>query len=292
MMVNYESIVAEVNAILETYTMKLTLRQIYYRLVSKNKIPNTVSSYKRLSKMLVKAREEGKVDDERIEDRSRSILGTEDNGWEDLEDFIKSHVQWLKDSWEQWHRALWKTQGMRVFIALEKDALSRLFTTVADDFNVQVFPTRGYSSYTYVKRLVETLDITKPCLILYFGDYDPSGRDIERDLGDRGERYGGTFDIQRIALTREQIDLYHLPPRPEDAETLAKLARDPRSKTYGTEFAVELDAIEPNELMRLIRAAIMQHIDQDAWDETERLVNEEKETLKAKLATMKVTFEE
>jgi len=51
--------------------------------------------------------------------------------------------------------------------------------------------------------------------MLYFGDFDPSGIDIERDLSKRLERYGAEdFIVQRIALTNEQIKEYNLPPIP------------------------------------------------------------------------------
>jgi len=53
----YAKIVQQTNRILSEYEYPLTLRQVYYRLVSQNTIPNTKSAYNSLSKMLVKARE-------------------------------------------------------------------------------------------------------------------------------------------------------------------------------------------------------------------------------------------
>jgi hypothetical protein len=57
------SIVDTVNAILAEYDVPLTPRQIYYRLVSANLIPNKDTAYKQLSKTLVKARENDEVDE-------------------------------------------------------------------------------------------------------------------------------------------------------------------------------------------------------------------------------------
>jgi len=287
----FEQIVSEVNAILAQYTMRLTLRQIFYRLVSKLVIPNTVSSYKRLSRILVRAREEGLVDERRIEDRSRQVLGVGDFGYDDFDSFLDERIQRLKDSWKYWFRPLWETQPRKVLIALEKDALSRLFTDVADKYNVNVFPTRGYGSYTYVRQMAGRLDGEKPNVVLYFGDYDPSGRDIERDLDERLFRYGAvSYKVIRVAIKPDQIAQYNLPPRPEDAETLAKLARDPRTRRYGIQYAVELDAIEPNELQRIIKEAIVSQIDEDLWNQRVKQIEDERKKLAERLSKLKIEW--
>jgi len=58
-MPTYPEIVGAVNKILGEYDFPLTVRQIYYRLVAANLIPNTRSAYNQLSSWLVKARENG-----------------------------------------------------------------------------------------------------------------------------------------------------------------------------------------------------------------------------------------
>jgi hypothetical protein len=282
----YADLIKAVNEILSEYSMKLTLRQIYYRLVSKNLIPNTKASYKGLSHQLVQARERKEVDDSRIEDRSRKVQGYGDYGYDDLDDFIDSQVHDLQNAWSNFTRKQWENQPKKVIIALEKDALSRLFTEIANKYRVQVYATKGYGSYTFVNDLADDLDEEKENVILYFGDYDPSGRDIERDLRDRLVRYYGrdNFTVVRIALKPEQIEQYHLPPMPEDADTLAKLDRDTRSKTYGLKYAVELDALEPPVLQDLIMRSILEQIDSDQWEQDRDQSISDREELKERLA--------
>jgi hypothetical protein len=292
--VRYDDIVKEVNAILAQYDMPLTLRQLFYRLVAKLIIPNTITSYKTLSKWMVKAREQGDVDDSRIEDRSRQVLGTGDWGYTDFDVFLDDRVKRLQESWQYWTRPMWETQPCQVLIALEKDALSRLFTDVADRFHVNVFPTRGYGSYTYVMDMAQRIASEgKPAIVLYFGDYDPSGRDIERDLTERLKRYGAeVFKVVRIALTKDQISEFNLPPRPEDAATIEKLGRDPRRFRYGLEYACELDALEPPTLQDMIRRSIEEQIDDKEWNARYEQIKKEQEKLKEKLAKLKITFSE
>lgn len=290
----YEDIIREVNKILDQYDMPLTLRQLFYRLVAQLIIPNTITSYKTLSKWMVKAREQGDVDDRRIEDRSRQVLGVGDWGYEDVESFLNDRIKSLQESWQYWARSLWETQPLQVLVALEKDALSRLFTDVTDRFHIHVFPTRGYGSYAYVKDMAERIvSEGKPAIVLYFGDFDPSGRDIERDLRERLERYGAEdFKVVRVALTKHQIAEHNLPPRPEDAATLEKLGRDPRRVRYGLEYACELDALEPPTLQDMIQQSVMERIDEKEWNTRVQQIKDEQTKLKEKLTKLKISWEE
>jgi len=70
--------------VLEQYH-PMTLRQVYYQLVSKQIIENNQSKYQSLSNMLVEARQENIIPWEWIEDRVRQPQGVP--MWSDLNDF-------------------------------------------------------------------------------------------------------------------------------------------------------------------------------------------------------------
>ena len=76
----YREVVPLVNEILDQYTFALTVRQIYYRLISDPYIlfENTRSNYNGFDRILTKAREEEEVDWTRIEDRTRQSIGGEE----------------------------------------------------------------------------------------------------------------------------------------------------------------------------------------------------------------------
>ena len=72
--VNSAAKLLKVKEILEDYGNQgyvLTLRQLYYQLVSRNVIPNNIKEYSKLSYLLVKARMGGEIDWSAIEDRLR-----------------------------------------------------------------------------------------------------------------------------------------------------------------------------------------------------------------------------
>jgi len=113
-----------------------------------------------------------------------------------------------------------------------------------------------------------------PTKVLQLTDFDPSGEDMVRDLEDRLTRYGASdFEVTKIALTSDQVRTLGLPPMP------AKTS-DPRyerfAASYGEEV-VELDAIPPDELERIVSAAIEDLIDRDAWNAEAEKAEQEKE---------------
>lgn len=283
---SYKEVVKAALEVFKQYDSALTLRQLYYRLVSKQLFANTINNYKRLSRIMVGARENGDAPLNCLEDRSRRILGRGDAGYVSAEEFLKQRLTSLQDSWKSYNLPKWDDQPFHVLVSLEKDALSRLVSQVANQYAVRTFPTRGYPSFTYVQRMASYIRNRlkgKPSVLLYFGDFDPSGIDIERDLTHRLEKYNaGDFKVKRVALTPKQIADYSLPPIPvksSDVRTPSFIA------SYGNE-AVELDALDPNILKYLVAQSISSHINLDAWVKRETEVESLRLWLKKKLGSM------
>jgi len=283
---SYEEIVEEALEVFKQYDSALTLRQLYYRLVSKHLFPNTINSYKRLSRVMVKAREQGDVPVNCLEDRSRRILGRGDTGYASAEEFLRRRIAGLKESYKEFTMPMWDDQPNYVLVSLEKDALSRLVSDIANQYSVRTFPTRGYPSFTYVNRMATYIRNRlkdKPTVVLYFGDFDPSGIDIERDLDDRLTKYdAGDFKVRRVALTKDQIEQYSLPPMPVKRS-------DARSEgfmeSYGDQ-SVELDALDPNTLKLMVAQSIAGNIDLDLWRKKEERIEDLKIWIKGKLDNM------
>lgn len=286
----YNEMVNAVNQVIRGYTMALTLRQIYYRLVAAALIPNTRSAYNSLSSQLVTAREQGEVNENHIVDRSRRI---DDYCFDTPEDFLQACRNTLEQSFV---RRFWITQPVYVEVWVEKDALSQVLMLAVREFNTIVCPSRGYSSYSYLRQAsarisryshegnLDARRYGKPVLILHFADHDPSGLDMSRDLEDRLSRYSDS-DIQfrRIALTFDQVKNHSLIPNP------TKLA-DPRSYSYTRQYGNtcwELDALDPNELVRIAHEVVENEIqDIGAWQELKEQEQGERQELEKRLKTI------
>jgi len=275
--------VEQVNEILEGLReyWPLTLRQVYYQLVSRLVIKNALNEYKKLSRNLAKARLKGLVPWEALEDRARDRLDSD--GWWDGSHFLREEMdQFLRD----YRRDLLQSQTVALEIWIEKDALSRICYQVAFDYCIPVVVARGFSSVSFLDecrhRVKQNAARDQQTVILYFGDMDPSGwamlpammETLQEEMG-----LGSLVQGIRCALTPAQIEEYRLPRDPE-----ALKPTDSRAKKYMQQFgdlAVELDALPPALLEERVREAIEEQLDLSLF-EAERVRQEvERERLAA-----------
>lgn len=249
----------------------LTLRQLYYQFVSRDIIPNTMQSYKNLGSVINDGRLAGMIDWNAIVDRTRELRTL--SHWSDPSDIVEA-------CGKQFNIDRWATQEYRPEVWIEKDALAGVFERVCRELDVPLFSCRGYTSQSEMwvgaQRLLKyRKDHQKP-VVFHFGDHDPSGIDMSRDITDRLELFTGRDLIfHRLALNMDQVDRYGPPPNP------TKIT-DSRADAYIVEFgnkSWELDALEPSVLEALVREAIDEIIDQAAMDEAVREQNHHRETL-------------
>lgn len=232
---------------------------------------------------MVKAREQGDVDETRIEDRSREFLGG-DSRFNNVEDSLTYTFETFLNSPDNYTRKVWSNQQQYVIIWIEKDALSRVVSEEANKYRVTTCPSRGYASYTYIKEALARLPEDKPFTILHFADHDPSGLDMTRDVANRFFKYSGReMAVERVALNYDQVQHYHLPSNP------TKRA-DPRTENYIAKYGDEcweLDAIEPTELQRIVLDAILGHIDRNPWSETVDQILHERQEMRTMFSSIR-----
>jgi hypothetical protein len=248
----------------------MTLRQVFYRLVSGLVLENTEASYKRLSRVLVLARQEGAIPWEWIEDRLREPRRV--SMWAGLADFAETAAR-------AYRRDVWATQPAYLEAWLEKDALSGVFGQVLEGYGVTLNVGRGYDSWTSICEAAGRLD--DDTTILYFGDFDPSGEDMVRSLAERLGFFGCWPEIVKVALTLEDIARYRLPPMPakqSDSRAAAHIAK------HGN-VAVELDALPPPVLRERLEAAVRERLDLEALEAVKELEDKERESLRRALST-------
>jgi len=272
-------IVPRVGEIIGSYSYRPTLRQVFYRLVAALLIPNTEVTYKSLSRATVLAREQEIIDPLCFDDRVRSSSGG-DYGYDSPQGFIEAQLQELRESPTRYTRYLWESQDVLPIIWLEKDALFTPVNSIAENYRIKTYAARGYSSFTAVYEAAQEIDGNKPVKVLQLTDFDPSGEDMVRDLETRLARYGAEdFEIEKIALTHEQVSNLGLPPMP------AKTS-DPRYDRFAASYggnAVELDALPPDELERIVRDAITSLIDPTAWNAQLQDAKEERHELQRRI---------
>jgi hypothetical protein len=89
----------------------------------------------------------------------------------------------------------------------EKGTVRGVLAPVLDRYAVGFNPVHGFTSATVVHDVAED-DDGRPLIILYVGDFDPSGMHMsEEDLPARFAQYGGKHvSLRRIALKVGQLD--------------------------------------------------------------------------------------
>jgi len=229
-----------------------TVRQVFYQLVSRGVIEKTESQYKStVVRLLTAMRRAGEIPFGWIADHTR---------WMRKPTSYASLSDMLAKSQHFYRRALWESQPVYVEIWLEKDALAGVLYEVTAELDVPLMVTRGYPSLSYLYEAAAAMAATgKPACLYYFGDYDPSGCDIPRAVEQGIREFAPQAEIhfERVAVTREQIERWALPTRPTKKT-------DSRSKAFQG-GSVELDAVGPADLRRLVRNSIIQHINAPRW---------------------------
>jgi hypothetical protein len=180
----------------------------------------------------------------------------------------------LRRTAEAYRRSVWDNQGVYVEVWLEKDALAGVLLEETAPWDVPLMVTRGYPSISYLKEAAEMIEYQgKPTFIYYFGDHDPSGRDIPRNVEERLREFapGAELQFDTVAVTPEQIERLDLPTRPTKKS-------DSRSKGFEGE-SVEVDAIPPRTLRQIARRCITGHVDDGAYEQMMAAEREEREVL-------------
>lgn len=256
----------------EKYGGEITLRALHYRLVAAG-MTNTMRHYKRVISAMSYARWEGLINFDAFVDHDREVIGETDAAHTDVDESIeegKGSVQfWL----EHYRKNKWENQPIYPEVWIEKKALQSVFTRPCRAYDVALCPCKGYPSLTFQHEAADRfktalLTRNQTPVILYFGDYDPSGEDIPRSLKDTLYRMGVDVDVRRIALMEKQVIEFNLPPAPTKEG-------DSRTANWDGLGQVELDAIEPNKLKSMAKDAISSILDTELL--AELAVQEDKE---------------
>lgn len=173
----------------------ITGRGVGYKLFTAGLIPSMATGDMRsVYRLLKEARERGIIRWEWIVDETREVEKVPT--WSDPEDYIRT----VKRSYR---RDFWQHQPNRVMVVSEKGTVRGLIRPVTDEYGVGFLPVHGFSSATTAHDLALD-DDGRTLIILYVGDYDPSGMFMsEEDLPKRMDKYGGDHvDIRRIALMK------------------------------------------------------------------------------------------
>lgn len=248
---NWSAVVQHAAQIVRRYDTPVTLRQLFYQLVSDGTLPNSDTSYKGLSRYTAEARRRGIFPD--LVDRNRTI---------ERAAFDLSAGEALIETARYFRLDRTEGQTYNVILGVEKDGLVAQLSTWFLDRGLAITALKGYSGQAHVDKIRAMVRRDgRPAVLLYAGDFDATGEDIDRDFVERTDCW---HRVLRVALTMEQIEQHDLPPMPGKAS-------DSRSRAFierhGKLIQVELDALDPRDLRQLFEDALVPFWDTSAYAE-------------------------
>ena len=246
-------LVKQVRTVLELFRayLPVSIRQVFYRLVSTVGYPKDESSYKRLGDILNRARRAGLIDwdDFRDDGFQRSRMSSFDSpaGW--AEAVLHSARSYRLDRQSG--------QARRLVVWCEAAGMVPQLERVAKEFSVPVLCSGGFDSVTAKHSVAVEWASMGDVTVLHLGDHDPSGVHMFGSLDEdiraflNGLDAGGRVEFQRLAVTLDQVVELNLPTAP---------AKETDRRSFDGE-TVQCEAIPPDELARILERAILDRFD-------------------------------
>jgi hypothetical protein len=245
----------------------MTVRQVFYQATVRGIIEKTEHGYGKVQNLLADMRRDGELPYQWIADNTR---------WMRKPTTFSGPREALLETAKFYRKALWADADAYVEIWLEKDALAGVVVDVTEEYDVPLMVSRGYASLSFLHSAAENMEEQhRPCFIYHFGDYDPSGVNAAEKIDETLNELAPSAEIsfERVAVTPEQIAAWNLPTRPTKST-------DTRAKSWGGgSESVELDAIEPDMLRRLVRDTIEDHLPADELERLREIEEAEREAM-------------
>jgi hypothetical protein len=226
---------------------------------------------------MISARWKGLLQFDAFLDHERETIGRTDHEETDVDSASDEAKRQIKAWATSYKKNRWENQPIYPEVFIEKKALQGVFESPCYRWDIALNPCKGYPSLTFLNAAKKRFDVAiengKNPVILYFGDYDCSGEDTPRSIGETLERMGTPVEIKRVLLMEEQVVAWKLPPAP------TKIT-DSRSRAWSGIGQVELDAVDPKKIVRYLNDAIEDIFDRDLYNKLVRQQEREQERFK------------
>ena len=254
----------------------VTVRQIFYAATVEGLIEKTEDGYNKIQAACLDMRRSGILPQCWVADNSRGFYQQKT-----FNSLSNASVNFANT----YARDFWFDTSIAVEVWLEKEALVGTVHPVTQEYRVRLVPTRGFASETILYSAVEAAsDDRKDRLhIVTMYDFDASGQAAQQAVIGRmnevSSKFGITITHTHLALNYEQVVTMELPTRPPKKKT-------GRDKNWPWPVAVELDAIPPEDLRKMLRDELEAYMPLEKRQEIELLENQERSEIRMALQDM------
>lgn len=249
----------------------VSVRKVHYDLLNDPPLchaskPNSVyrndkGSWEKCIDICARGRLEGNIPWEAIGDETRPVVTWSVH--QDPRTFMRREIdRFGKGYW----RALQQSQPHHIEILGEKNTLIPILKPVAMEYCIPLTTGRGFCSLPPRKAMAQRFEESgkDDLVLLIVSDFDPAGETIAESFA-RSMRDDFDLDVHpvKVALTYEQTQELDLPlalPANEDSATYQAFADEYGDDTW------EVEALDPETLQELLRDAIDNVLDTDAFN--------------------------
>ncbi|WP_327309822.1 hypothetical protein OG730_41805 (plasmid) [Streptomyces sp. NBC_01298] len=262
-------VLAAVDVVLDRYRdhLPVSLRQLFYVLVSDGVLAKTERDYKRMCEYVGMARRSGRIGWEVIRDDTQVAVQAP-QAFDGPADFWAT----VKAAADEYRVDRQAGQPVRLELWCEAIGMVPQLARLGAGFGIACFSGGGFDGlagkHDAAQRAVAGGLKTR---VLHLGDYDQSGEHLFSSLAEDVVAFaaaaGAVVEFERVAVTAEQVARYGLPtapPKPSDRRSFSGAA------------TTQAEALPPDILADIVRAAIERHRDPAvhravlAREETER----------------------
>jgi hypothetical protein len=211
--------------LVKTAGRPLSRRGVAYRAEVLLGYPKTAHAFRLIDAMTVTLREDGTIPFAAIRDGRRRVL------YHGRWDKLAEHLEAAADR----HRLdLWADAPVQAQVWIEKaDLADALSTRASEELGLSVYPSSGNDGLSFLYAQIEqaALDVydgdgerirerPRPLVLFELRDFDSSGNRAREVFRRKVRKYARRLDVKveaivPVALTREQVDEYELPTRPQ-----------------------------------------------------------------------------
>ena len=258
----------------------LTVRSVYYKVISSpvyrrkhwraqkgiNRGRALQNPEEQIGDVLKYLRLFGKLPMNAINDDSRIV--TKKRGKTDFEGHVRDQLSWMYVSY--FDRCNAADQENYIEVWVEKNGLVHIVKSVSDEFCRRTAGCKGFTSVTllanYAARARKATDQKQECIILYFGDCDPTGWLIPKTIkASLHHEHGIEVKVVRCGLNPEDIE--------SNMVSIPLAGKKPIKDTFkdetGLSVGYELDLIDPEDLQEKVRAALDSYTDVEVLEYAE-----------------------
>lgn len=247
-----------------------SVRHVYYRAVVQGLVEKADSGYNKVQRAVKELRETGAIDYNDIVDSTRWMR--KPRSW-------RSAEAALSDLTASYRRAMWQDLAVTVEVWCESESVAGVLDPVIARYDVPCYPIKGQTSDSFCYSAAQDYRrLDKDVVLIYVGDFDPAGLEIESQLNAKLCRFSGRGDLEltRLGVTLWQADeLQHLGTPPKKPHWRAA---DGTKRPFEG-LAIEAEAIDAEAMRDLVSTEIEKYIPASVRSAHEVFERQEREYL-------------